>query len=180
MKIYFITGNEKKAAEVAQIIPEVERVSMDLMEIQSLDPHEVLGAKLDQAVLQMPGKHLVVEDVTYSVQGLNGLPGTLVKWFIDRVGPEGIFDMAKDKDCTTEVAANIGYVDPEGNKTYVSGVVRGRTVEPVKGGGFFFDEIFIPEGQDLRYSEMTQEHKNLISHRALAWNNLKELLDNRS
>jgi non-canonical purine NTP pyrophosphatase (RdgB/HAM1 family) len=175
MKIYFVTGNEKKARETKAIMPNVERINIDLPEIQSLDPKEVLEAKLKVAHNEMPNKTLVVEDVTYSIDGLKGLPGTLIKWFVQTIGPEGIYDLVKDKDCRTTVAANLGVIKPSGEMIFVKGEVIGKTVEPDKlGDGFHFDNIFLPDGYDLRYSEMTKEQKNKISHRAKAWQELKK------
>jgi inosine/xanthosine triphosphate pyrophosphatase family protein len=43
--------------------------------------------------------------------------------------------------------------------------------------GFQFDRVFIPDGYDKRYSEMTFEEKNRISHRHKAIEKLKEYLD---
>lgn len=177
MKIYFVTGNEKKAREAAQIAPNVERISLDLPEIQSMDAQEVLEAKLDAAHKAMPGKTLAVEDVTYSIKGLNGLPGTLVKWFVELIGPDGIYDLVKDKDTTTVVAANIGLVMPDGTRRYFIGEVQGNTVSPGAGGGYHFDNIFIPDGQTIRYSEMSKDEKNAISHRRLAWDKLRSAVE---
>lgn len=172
MKLYFVTGNEKKAEEAKAIVPEIERISLDLPEIQSLDPKEVINAKLDEAHAQMPDKYLAVEDVAYSIAGLNGLPGTLIKWFIETVGPKGIYAMVKDKDCTTSVTANLGLITPEGEKIFVVGEIKGTTVSSEEGEGFYFDSIFVADGYKKRYSEMAIEQKNKISHRALAWKKL--------
>jgi inosine triphosphate pyrophosphatase len=175
MKIYFVTGNEKKANEAAQIVPEVDRINLDLPEIQSLNPEDVLRAKLLEAHKQIPDKTLVVEDVTYSISGMGGLPGTLIKWFIESIGSTGVNELAKHGDTKTVVAANIGLVKPSGEMIFVKGEVSGNTVEPdMNGDGFFFDNIFMPDGSDKRYSEMTEQEKNSISHRSLAWKELKK------
>jgi XTP/dITP diphosphohydrolase len=44
--------------------------------------------------------------------------------------------------------------------------------------GFAFDKIFIPIGYNKRFSEMTPEEKNKISHRYKAIQRLKDYLDN--
>lgn len=166
-----------KAREVERIMPNVERISLDLPEIQSLDPQEVLQEKLLEAHKLEPGKTLVVEDVTYSISGLSGLPGTLVKWFITTVGPSGIFDMLGDKDPETVVCANLGLVKPSGEMQFFVGEIKGKTVAAGSGEGFHFDSIFMPDGHDKRFSEMTREEKDAISHRAKAWKKLKVALD---
>ena len=174
MKIYFVTGNEMKAREVSRMMPNVERITLDLPEIQSLDPQEVLKEKLLEAHRLEPHKTLVVEDGTYSIKGMGGLPGTLIKWFVTSVGPPGIYDMLGGKDPETVVCANLGLVEPSGEMQFFVGEIKGRTVSPDGGEGFHFDSIFMPDGHDKRFSEMTREEKDAISHRGIAWQKLKE------
>lgn len=177
-KIYFVTGNKNKLSEVAQIMPGIEQIDIDLPEIQSLDPREVIEAKLQAAHRLHPDKAIAVEDISYEVAGLNGLPGTLVKWFLDRLGADGLYDLVDGRDTTTKVVAHIGMIRPSGEIIYVSGEVSGKTVGSKGREGFAFDRIFIPDGLDLRYSEIPIDEKNRISHRSKAWNNLKDSLNN--
>jgi len=179
MKLYFVTGNEMKAREVARIMPDIERISLDLPEIQSLDPQEVLKEKLLEAHKLEPNKTLVVEDVTYSIKGMGGLPGTLIKWFVESLGPSGIFDLLGEKDSTTSVCANLGIINPSGEMSFFVGEVKGITVTPGAGEGFHFDNIFMPDGQDKRYSEMTRDEKDAISHRGIAWQKLSKSFGNK-
>lgn len=172
MKVYFVTGNEMKAREVARIMPGIERISLDLPEIQSLDPQEVIKEKLSEAHRLEPDKILVVEDVTYSVKGLGELPGTLVKWFVTSVGPAGIYEMVGSKDPETIVCANLGLVKPSGEMMFFTGEIKGKTVSPAGGEGFHFDSIFMPDGHEKRFAEMTREEKDAISHRFKAWQKL--------
>jgi len=59
----------------------------------------------------------------------------------------------------------------------VSGVVRGRIATEEYGvGGFGYDPIFIPEGYDKTFGELSATIKNGISHRARALQELVKLL----
>jgi XTP/dITP diphosphohydrolase len=55
------------------------------------------------------------------------------------------------------------------------GIVNGRITEELSGSeGFGYDPIFIPEGYDITFAQMSLEEKNSISHRGKA---LKKLVD---
>lgn len=60
------------------------------------------------------------------------------------------------------------------------GEVKGRITEKRLGGkGFGYDPIFIPEGYETSFAQMTMEEKNSISHRAKAVEKLIQFLQNR-
>lgn len=59
----------------------------------------------------------------------------------------------------------------------VEGRVEGDIAESPRGaGGFGYDPLFIPNGSQKTYAEMTMEEKNKISHRAMAVAKLVEVL----
>lgn len=58
---------------------------------------------------------------------------------------------------------------PDCHYDQVSGEVRGKiTLEPRGNKGFGYDPIFLPEGQERVFAEMSLEEKNKISHRGRA------------
>lgn len=67
-----------------------------------------------------------------------------------------------------------------GGREYLfEGIVRGRIIEEYRGeGGFGYDPVFIPEGSDETFAEMSPQQKNSISHRARAIEKLAEFLRN--
>jgi inosine/xanthosine triphosphate pyrophosphatase family protein len=82
MNILFITGNKHKLREAKEILGDsVEGLKLDLLEIQSLDPKEIIEEKLREARKQI-GKHdaiIMVEDVSFWI-GDTGLPGPFIKF----------------------------------------------------------------------------------------------------
>lgn len=70
----------------------------------------------------------------------------------------------------------------EGVLLQAEGVCEGMIAESELGdGGFGYDSIFIPaDGGGRRFSEMSQEEKNAISHRAKAVAHLVELIKDRN
>ncbi|MCD4745712.1 MAG: non-canonical purine NTP pyrophosphatase, partial [Bacteroidales bacterium] len=62
-------------------------------------------------------------------------------------------------------------------KTF-EGIVNGKILNRKKGkDGFGYDPIFLPDGYDLSFAEMSLEEKNKISHRARATKRLIEYLN---
>jgi inosine/xanthosine triphosphate pyrophosphatase family protein len=78
-RIYFITGNKNKFAEVKNMLPEVEQLELDLEEIQEFDAHKVIQAKMKEAFKHYKsGDAFIIEDTSLYLDGLNGLPGPLI------------------------------------------------------------------------------------------------------
>ncbi|MFH1400846.1 MAG: non-canonical purine NTP pyrophosphatase [Nanoarchaeota archaeon] len=179
MSTYFITGNQEKFNEVKRIIPGIEQLELDLVEIQSDSHEEIVRHKIDEALRQRPDlkdRIFFVEDTGFHMRALGGLPGPLIKWFVKDLGLDGLADLA-DKmgdDCAWAVAI-FGLYD-EGSISFHEGRVDGRIVP--KGGDprFQWDQIFIPQGYARRFSEMSMEEKNAISHRFLAADALRKHL----
>ena len=95
MPLYFITGNKNKFEEAKAMIPSLQQLDMDLVEIQSTDAHEIIRAKLNEALKYHEGE-LIVEDTSLYLSCLNGLPGPLIKWFLKSIGNEGIYNLTKN------------------------------------------------------------------------------------
>jgi inosine triphosphate pyrophosphatase len=175
MNLYFITGNNKKLAEVKSILGNVNGLDIDLPEIQSLDAHEIIEAKLEEAQKRHKGE-FIVEDTSLYIDGLNGLPGPLIKWFLKTVDNVGLYKIAEafgKYDCQAKTI--IGYSDANKNINFFEGDLRGRLVNP-RGGGFGWDPIFQPEGYEKTFGELSAEEKNSFSMRKIALEKLKRFL----
>jgi len=176
-KIYFVTGNKNKLKEAQAIMPEIEGLDLDLAEIQELDPKKILETKLEEAKKYKPNTNLMVEDLSLEINGMNGLPGPLIKWFLKSVGIEGVVKMAKLFGNGKAVARlTLGFCNAKGENKYFEGIVEGKIVEPMGESDFGWDPIFVPEGHDKTYAQMGMEEKNKISHRKIALEKLREYL----
>src|SRR3989344_5059178 len=176
MSLYFITGNKGKLMEVQSILGNVEALDIDLPEIQSLDAHEIIKAKLEEAKKHQAGE-FIVEDTSLYFEALNGLPGPLIKWFMKTVGNDGLYKMAGAfGNFGAEAKTIIGYVDEKGKIEFFEGSIRGTIVEPRGTSDFGWDPTFMPEGQQKTFAEMSPGEKGKISHRGAAIRKLKEAL----
>ena len=176
-KLYFITTNKDKFAEVQALIPEVEQLSIALTEIQDADPHVIIKAKLKEAAAHNRGAY-IVDDTSLSFDALNGLPGPFIKWFLEKLGREGLADTVHKLGNNKATAkAIIGYAKGD-DLRFFEGTVAGTIVSP-RGNTFGWDPIFVPDGYSKTFAEMGTEEKNRISHRTQAVRKLKEYLASR-
>jgi len=173
--MYFITGNSGKFAEVKAFIPDIEQKDIDLPEIQSIDPKEIISAKLAAATSHGLSE-FIVEDTGLYIDCLNQLPGPLVKWFLKQLGSDGLADLISHYEQQTAHAITwIGYQSSTGEVQYFEGSIEGTIVAP-RGEGFGWDPIFQPTGYTQTFGEMTREEKSTISMRKIAVQALVESL----
>lgn len=174
MTLYFVTGNLGKFKEVKSILPQVEQLSIDLTEIQSLDPKVIIKAKLIEAQKKSQGE-ILVEDTSLYLDCLGGMPGPLIKWFMQALGVSGLAQLtAKLGNNKARAVSIFGYLDNTGMIKYYEGEVRGMIVDPVGENGFGWDSIFKPLGRKQTYAQMSMEVKldKSINMRRLALDQL--------
>lgn len=177
MALYFITSSKSKFAEIKAIIPGVEHLEIDLPEIQELNPKKIIEYKLKHGLNHKQGE-FIVDDVSFEMEALSGFPGPLVKWFEKAISNARFYEIAQKLGSNkAKVKGTIGYMSSKGEMQFFEGVVSGVIVEPRQDNGFGWDPIFMPDGFDKTYSQMTIEEKNRISHRGIAARKLKEYLD---
>jgi len=176
-KLYFITGNINKFKEVKAMIPDVEQLDIDLVEIQELDEHKVIEHKLLEAMSHHDGK-FIVEDTSLYLDCLHGLPGPYIKWFLQTIGNDGLVDITK-KFNNNRAYVKVIFGCARDSKTikYFKGEVKGRIVPVRVKSGFGWDDIFVPSGYTQTYTQMGKEEKNKISMRTIALTKLKEFLN---
>lgn len=173
MVIYFITKNTGKFQEVQHIIPNLIQLSIDLDEIQEIDPKKIIAAKLKQATKHC-NKGCVVDDTSLYMDCLNGLPGPLIKWFLNTIGNDGLAELAK-KNIRARASSILGYAKNNSIQFFESTLI-GTIVRPRGKNGFGFDPIFQPDGHTKTLAEMSFEEKNKIIMRRLAAEKLKQYL----
>ncbi len=174
--LYFVTGNRHKFAEAQAVMPDLEQLDVDLTEVQHLDPKVVIGAKLAEAAKTHNGE-FIVEDTSLALRAMGGFPGTFVKWMIDAVDLQRMYELTNGVGEPEALARTmIGYRPAEGQPVFFEGITRGVIVPP-KGSGFGFDPIFQPEGYDQTFGQMTAEQKLRLSMRTEAFMQLRDHLD---
>lgn len=181
MKLYFVTGNEGKFKEFNSILKsvvELEMLNGDVPEIQSLDTHEVLKEKALAAAKMYPQKQILVEDTSLTFEALNNkLPGPFIKWFLKSLTFDEIYSLCDARKKYGAIATvTIGHYDGiEFN--FFEGTIKGTITSPKGTNGMQWDKIFVPEGYNKTFAQMSSEEKNSISMRKKALEKLKSFLN---
>lgn len=175
--ITLVTGNPNKLRELQAIMEGTDVTSreIDVPEIQSMNLEEIVRAKV-RAAFDAVGSPVIVEDVSFEISALGGMPGPFVKWWAKAAGYEpALLVCAARGDWAAKAICGSAYCD--GNRLeYVEAVVPGRLTAKTEGDGFGFDYYFIPDGYDQTFAQLGLDIKNQISHRALSLKMLKEKL----
>ena len=172
LPLVFVTSRAEKAKEARRLGFEIERLDLELPEPQALDPSQIVEEKARNAyaILTRP---VLVEDSGLAIHAWGGFPGALVKWVEKSAGVPAIarmLDGFSDRSATAVCA--IGYCDG-GEVVTARGEIHGAIApEPRGTGGFGWDVIFVPDGSDRTFAEMSGEEKDRISHRRRAWDDL--------
>jgi XTP/dITP diphosphohydrolase len=178
MKIYFVTSNTFKAAEVTAYFKEAaiqERFNIELC-IVTASVQEILHADIEVIVKKKAleaygyfGAPCLVEHGGIFMDALPGLPGGIGQIIWNAVG-DRICSFLGEQDPRGAVAKSIvGYCDGKRVRTY-TGETRGQITKAARGTyKFNWDPIFIPDGSDLTYGEMGPEKKQATSQSLKAW-----------
>lgn len=175
--LYFITGNKNKFAEIQAMLPAVQHLEVDLPEVQDVDAHKIIAAKLQEARKHNDGA-LMIEDTSLYFDCLNGLPGPLIKWFMETIGNDGLAQIAhKLGNAKAQAKTIIGYSTADQHLYYFEGIVEGSIVAPRGATHFGWDPIFQPNNSQKTFAEMSAQEKNATSMRRRAAEKLKEFLN---
>jgi XTP/dITP diphosphohydrolase len=187
-KLVLITGNKGKLIEFEKLIDiknlDFTSESMEIEEIQSFSMEEIGNFKIHSVLSNIDNKTgieaVMTDDTGLFCDALKGLPGPFIKWFLDRMGAEGIYELTENRSVAAKAVCqlSLGLVKTE-QVFHFKGEVEGQLVPPKGEGGFGWDKIFKPDGYEKTYGEMHSSEKNTISHRTLAVNHLRQwILDN--
>ena len=189
-QIHLATGNAHKVAEFAafaKAMADGQQCSIEIVMPQRMpevveDTGTFAGnarkkAEALQALLPADA-WVLADDSGVCVTALGGRPGVESAYY---AGPQ--HDGAANLRKLTEVMREV----PDGQRGAcftcvlvlrgpggVEQIAEGRCEgvlrrEPRGGGGFGYDPLFIPQGYNRTYAELTETEKNKISHRGRAW-----------
>jgi XTP/dITP diphosphohydrolase len=199
MKLYLASGNAHKAAEM-NALAQASDLAVEIVSAKTVggmppvaeDTGTFIGnaqkkALALQAVLPA-GSWVLADDSGVCVEALDGGPGVESAYF---AGPQGdpranllkLVEVMRGVPATRRGAyfyCLLVLLGPAGEREQFEGRCDGVLLDELRGeGGFGYDPIFRPDGYERSYAELTEEEKNRISHRGLAWSKLAEWLRKR-
>jgi len=180
IELTFITSHAKKAEELARHLDfPVTHHKLDLAEIQSLDPVEVVTAKAKEAY-KLLNRPVLVEDYSVTFETLGGLPGPLIKWFLQEMQVEGIcrlLDNYPSRQATAQTC--FALCDEQGARVFDGTIAGAITTKPRGDHGFGMDAIFIPNGATQTWGEMNEADQITYSLRRIGLKKLDAYLRER-
>jgi XTP/dITP diphosphohydrolase len=185
-KILIATHNKGKLEEFREILGPrgVEVTSageLGLGEPEETENTFVGNARIKaQAAMKATGMIVLADDSGLSVDALNGDPGV---YTADWAGPARDWMMAMrtveeklqaagattPEKRTAQFNCTLLVLWPDGTERIYVGTAPGHlTWPPVGAFGHGYDPVFVPQGSEVSFAQMTHEEKNKISHRARA------------
>lgn len=190
MKIIVATGNNHKAEEISTFLgDEFNVVTMKQEEIHinivedgiTFEENALIKAR---ALKNHTNEIIIADDSGLAVEALNGEPGV----YSARYAGDHSSDEMNNKKLLQElqnvpleqrnaVFVCVIAVIVNGQEYTLRGECKGTIGYQYEGdNGFGYDPLFIVEGTDKTFAQMTSKEKNIISHRAKALQKLSKLL----
>lgn len=183
MKICFATNNLHKLEEAKSLL-NFELVTLDELgcteEVpetsETIEGNSLQKAKYIWDTYKVP---CFADDTGLEIESLNNEPGVRSARYagnhknsLDNI--ELVLSKLKNiKQKNAQFKTVITLILSESEQYQFEGIVKGEIIDELKGNnGFGYDSIFVPNGFDKTFAELSFEIKNTISHRAKALNKL--------
>jgi XTP/dITP diphosphohydrolase len=191
MDLLFATTNIHKTAEIIKALPVKYRLltlkDINLAFAEVDEPYHTLEENAIHKAISyrsMSGKPCFAEDTGLEVASLNGRPGVQSARYagipvdnhknIEKLLNELMHTSDRNARFRTIIVLTLGE-----NHHLFEGICNGHIVKKARGeNGFGYDSVFVPDGTDKTFAEMTMEEKNRFSHRKKALDKLIDFLAN--
>jgi XTP/dITP diphosphohydrolase len=187
-KIIFATNNQNKVAEVRTVLQgafEVISLKEGGVDIDIPEPYDTLeenAATKSKTIHQLTGKDCFSEDTGLFVNALNGEPGVKSARYAGEPASNELniqkllLKMQTIENRKAHFRTVVSLILNETEYQF-DGVCEGVILNEKRGDqGFGYDAVFLPDGSDKSFGEMTLEEKNKFSHRKKAINKLLAFL----
>ena len=191
MQLCFATNNAHKLKEIKALLGD----NFELKTLQEIGCNEELPETTDtiegnsaqkaEYVWEHYRVNCFADDSGLEIEALNGAPGVHSAYYsgernharnIERVLSELAYESNRKARFKTVITLTL-----EGKSHSFEGIVEGTIIDTPRGAdGFGYDPIFVPEGSNRTFAEMTLDEKGKISHRSRAFAKLVAFLQDYS
>jgi len=178
-KIIVASSSSSKLKELQSLFKDYSLVSINDYNIK-IEREEDGNSYQENALIkatevyEKSHNHVLADDSGIEIEALNNQPGLYSSRYLSPLSFEERHKIILDKlkDCSNRKAVfkcALCFIAKDGSKYQVLGEVKGSIAYSPRGNnGFGYDPIFIPEGLDKTYAELTDEEKDTLSHRYIA------------
>lgn len=180
MKIIFATNNAHKLSEVQAVLGDsFELVTPRMCGVEEDIPEtaatlEGNASQKSHYLYEKTGLDCFADDTGLEVEALGGEPGV----HSARYATDGhdfaannrlLLKNLEGKENRRARFRTVISLIEGGEEHLFEGIVEGRIIDHESGEeGFSYDPLFVPDGFDRTFAEMTAEEKNAVSHRGRA------------
>jgi len=178
--LVFATNNQHKLQEVRQILGDrfeikgLSDIGCDVDIPETADTLEGNAMQKAKYVKDHYGLDCFADDTGLECTALDGAPGIRSARYAgenhdSEANMRKLLENLKEKSDRSAQFRTVIALLYQGEEHLFEGVVRGGIITEHKGTqGFGYDPVFVPEGYNTTFAEMTAEEKNSISHRGRA------------
>lgn len=180
MQLVFASNNKNKIQEIRALVPNtIQIISLedigcieDIPETaETIEGNAILKANY---ISSNYGYNCFADDTGLEVAALNGAPGVYSARYagVQKDANDNMDKLLLDLKDKPNRKANFKTViclNLNGTQQLFTGIINGKIIdEKIGTNGFGYDPIFIAEGHDKTFAELTLEEKAHISHRGIA------------
>lgn len=187
MKLIFATNNNHKLTEISQLIRGITLVSLmdigfseDIPEdFDTLEENALFKARY---IFNRTGMNVFADDTGLEAEALGGKPGVHSARFAGEgrdfsANIDKLLELLDGKMNRNARFRTIIALILDGKEYIFEGIAEGVITKERRGtDGFGYDPVFLPAGMKKTFAEIPLEEKNLISHRARAFEKLRNFL----
>lgn len=190
MKLVFASNNANKIKEIQQLVP----ASIQIVSLQDIGCTEEIPETADtiegNAILkanyitQKYGLDCFADDTGLEVDALNGAPGVHSARYAGepKNDSNNINKLIASLENESNKKANFKTViclNCNGKQILFTGIINGKIIdEKIGENGFGYDPVFVAEGMNKTFAELSMAEKSGISHRGIAVKQLVDHLNN--
>ena len=190
MRLIFASNNQHKIEELKAFAgKEIEIVSLKDagIDIDIPEPHDTLEKNASEkswTIFKLTGSDCFSEDTGLEIEALKGEPGVKsaryageARSFKDNI-EKVLNKLSAETNRNARFRAVISLL-VGGNETQFEGICNGKIIDTPQGtDGFGYDPIFVPDGSNRSFAQMSIEEKNRFNHRTKAAAKLVAFLQN--